>query len=93
MTNVFTWQLLSAGSGDRGRKWECGSSETLVMHQDNVHSSNLFSATAPVISSLNPLCVWLQKIRIGLMERTLYFSDGADLHKRKILTINIVMVN
>lgn len=84
---------LSAGSGDRDSKRDCGSSETLVLNQDNVPSSNLFSGTAPVISSLSLLCVWLEKIRIGLMGRTLYFSDGADLYEHKKLIINIVMIN
>lgn len=84
---------LSAGSGDRDRKQECGSSETLILNQDNMHSSSLFSGVAPAISSLSLLCVWSEKIRIGLMGRTLYFSDGADLYKCKKWIINIVMIN
>lgn len=57
MTDVFFGNFcLQVLETERDRKWECGSSEILVLNQDNVHSSNLSSRTAPVISSLSHLC-------------------------------------
>lgn len=57
MTGVFFGNFcLQVLETERDRKWECGSSETLVLNQDNVHSSNLCFRTAPVISSLSHLC-------------------------------------
>lgn len=79
MTDVFFGNFcLQVLETERDRKWECGSSETLVLNQDNVHSSNLRSRTAPVISSLSHLCAVAEN-QIGVMGRKLYFSDGVDL--------------